>query len=72
MGKRLTIQVLDSSKPETLLDSALTAVENGDGYRAELDRLPVPIYIADPDGRITYWNQACIAFAGRESLRPRP
>lgn len=56
----------DSSRPEALLNDAISAVEDGDGYRAELDRIRVPIYTADADGWITYWNQACIDFAGRE------
>jgi PAS domain S-box-containing protein len=58
--------MLDSSQPEALLESAICAVESGDGYRAELDKIRVPIYTADAEGRITYWNQACVDFAGRE------
>jgi PAS domain S-box-containing protein len=58
--------MLDTSQPEALLNGALAAVESGDGYRAELDRIRVPIYTADADGRITYWNRACADFAGRE------
>lgn len=58
--------MLDSSRPEALLNNALTAVEEGDGYRAELDKMRVPVYTADSDGWITYWNQACVDFAGRE------
>lgn len=58
--------MLDPSHPEALLDSAVAAVENGSGYRAELDRMPVPVYTTDADGRITYWNRACADFAGRE------
>ena len=58
--------MLESSQAEALLESAICAVENGDGYRAELDKIRVPIYTADPEGRITYWNQACVDFAGRE------
>ena len=30
-----------------------------------LDELPTPIYVTDADGVITYYNPACIAFAGR-------
>jgi PAS domain S-box-containing protein len=30
-----------------------------------LDELPVPIYVADTEGAVTYWNKACIALAGR-------
>ena len=58
--------MLDSSRPEDLLTTALSAFERGTGYAAVLDRLPVPIYATDPEGRVTYWNQACVDFAGRE------
>jgi PAS domain-containing protein len=58
--------MLETSQPEALLGSALAAVEDGDGYRAELDKIRVPIYTTDADGWITYWNQACVDFAGRE------
>lgn len=58
--------MLDPSHPETLLEHAIAAVERGDGYRAELDRIRVPVYTTDPEGRITYWNRACVEFAGRE------
>jgi PAS domain S-box-containing protein len=30
-----------------------------------LDALPAAIYVTDAEGRITYFNQACVAFAGR-------
>jgi PAS domain S-box-containing protein len=56
----------ESGHPETLLERAVGAVERGNGYRAELDRIPVPVYTTDADGLITYWNRACAAFAGRE------
>ena len=58
--------MLETSQPEALLNSALAAVEDGDGYRAELDKIRIPIYTTDADGWITYWNQACVDFAGRE------
>jgi PAS domain-containing protein len=32
---------------------------------AALDELPAAIYVTDADGVITYYNPACIAFAGR-------
>ena len=31
-----------------------------------LDELPVPIYTTDATGAVTYWNRACVEFAGRE------
>lgn len=58
--------MLDASRPEDVLNIALSAFENGAGYTAALDRLPVPIYATDLQGRVTYWNQACVDFAGRE------
>ena len=36
-----------------------------DETRAVLDRLPAPVYVTDRSGRITYFNPACVAFAGR-------
>ncbi|MFP5329720.1 MAG: PAS domain-containing protein [Alphaproteobacteria bacterium] len=35
-------------------------------WRASLDALPVPVYTTDADGAVTYWNRACVEFAGRE------
>jgi PAS domain S-box-containing protein len=35
------------------------------GYREILEDLPAAIYTTDCDGRITYFNRACIDFAGR-------
>lgn len=31
-----------------------------------LDELPAPIYTTDAEGAVTYWNRACVEFAGRE------
>lgn len=58
--------MLDSSSPEALLSGALAAVDDEAAFRAELDKIPVPAYTADRDGQITYWNRACVDFAGRE------
>ena len=51
--------------PERLLDTALEALSTESDWRTILDDLPVPIYITDRDGAVTYWNRACIDFAGR-------
>jgi PAS domain S-box-containing protein len=51
--------------PEQLLDTALLALSDEPDWRTVLDELPVPIYVTDPAGAVTYWNQACIALAGR-------
>jgi PAS domain S-box-containing protein len=51
---------------DTLLRAAVTAAQQG-GWELHqaLDTLPVPVYVTDPNGVITYFNRACIAFAGR-------
>ena len=48
-----------------LLDTALGAISSGDDFHGVLDALGVPIYLTDADGGVTYWNRACIDFAGR-------
>lgn len=35
------------------------------GIPATLVDLPVPVYATDHDGRITFFNKACVEFAGR-------
>ena len=53
--------------PEHLLDTALNALRvPGAECAAILDELPAPVYTTDPNGDVTYWNRACIDFAGRE------
>ena len=51
---------------EHYLDTAMTALATGDVCHELLDRVPVPIYTTDADGAVTYWNRACVEFAGRE------
>jgi PAS domain-containing protein len=50
---------------EQFLTTALTAIQGRDDWKAALDELPVPTYTTDCYGSVTYWNQACIDFAGR-------
>ena len=57
--------MLTSAQAEIHLNSALAAIGEGSDWRPVLDQLPVPIYTVDADGAVTYWNQACIDFAGR-------
>ena len=54
---------------DTFLRAAVLAVQQG-GYNLHqaLDTLPVPVYVTNADGVITYFNRACIAFAGRKPL----
>ena len=53
-------------KAEDYLDAALHALAGGDVGASVLDQLPVPIYTTDATGAVTYWNRACVNFAGRE------
>ena len=52
--------------PEQHLETAIDALSDGSDYRPLLDELPVPIYTTDAAGDVTYWNRACVEFAGRE------
>lgn len=52
-------------EPEQILESAMSALSTED-WRTILDALPAPVYTTDPDGAVTYWNAACVEFAGRE------
>jgi PAS domain S-box-containing protein len=58
--------MLTKQDSEAFLDTALDALSTDADWRTALDELPVPIYVADPNGAVTYWNRACVAFAGRE------
>jgi PAS domain-containing protein len=51
---------------EELLQAAMTALAGGgEGLADALDALPAPIYVTDPEGLVTYFNAACVGFAGR-------
>lgn len=52
--------------PEQILDTALNALAASHDSHGILDELPVPIYTTDAEGAVTYWNRACVEFAGRE------
>lgn len=58
--------MLTRHNPEEILDTALDAIATGPQCQAMLDELPVPIYTTDAAGNVTYWNRACVDFAGRE------
>lgn len=57
--------MLDQAQAETYLDTALDALTSGTEPYAILSRIPVPIYLTDAEGAVTYWNKACVDFAGR-------
>jgi len=52
--------------PEQLLDTALSALAADPDCHRVLDELAVPIYTTDANGAVTFWNRACVDFAGRE------
>jgi PAS domain-containing protein len=58
--------MLASPQPQEILNTALEALRNSEDWKSVLDDLPVPVYTTDADGAVTYWNQACVDFAGRE------
>ena len=51
--------------PDECLDTAVAAVSAGGKFEPVLDQLPVPVYVTNTDGLVTYWNAACADFAGR-------
>ncbi len=54
---------------DNMLYTAITAVQQGnEGFHQVLDQLPAAIYVTNAEGVITYYNRACIAFAGRTPL----
>lgn len=58
--------LLDSSTASLMVDEAVSAVSRApDSFFDVLDQLPAPIYVTDCDGTVTYFNQGCIALAGR-------
>lgn len=53
-------------RPEDMIGQALSAAREGrPALEAVLARLPAPIYTADADGFVTFFNEACIGFSGR-------
>ncbi|MDB5682782.1 MAG: hypothetical protein JWM75_480 [Sphingomonas bacterium] len=46
---------------EALLQSAVNAVHRGERLHEALDQLPAAVYVADRDGLVTHFNQACVA-----------
>jgi PAS domain S-box-containing protein len=52
--------------PEQIVEQALTALSTHEDWRSSLDAFATPVYTTDAQGAVTYWNRACIEFAGRE------
>lgn len=55
-----------SVSADQMLGIAIDAVrKGGPGLGEMLDALPAPIYTTDAEGRVTFFNRACVTFAGR-------
>lgn len=55
-----------SASPEQLIDLTVEAARRGDAeLPALLDAMPVPIYLTDAEGWVTFFNRAAADFAGR-------
>lgn len=51
---------------EQFVRGAVEAFANGEPIRmAQYDAFPAPLYSTDADGTVTYFNEACVEFAGR-------
>lgn len=58
-----------ATSPEDMIGIALAAARRGDAeLHAALATLPAPIYVTDTEGVITFYNSACIDFAGRTPI----
>ena len=53
---------------EHFLEGVFAVLKNPDALPAVLDELPAPVYLTDASGFVTYFNQACIGFSGRNPL----
>lgn len=54
------------ARSDQVLLSTLNLSDQGDAVLHEaLEALPAPIYTTDPDGVVTFFNSACVGFAGR-------
>ena len=56
---------LSTRVAEMMIGEAVSALSGRRRVEETLDALPAPIYVTDAEGRITYFNEACVAFAGR-------
>jgi PAS domain S-box-containing protein len=76
LGRHLasTIDSIMEAKEGTISDPNLVDAKKQGGervhdpaepyFRQALDALPAPVYMTDPDGRLTYFNSAAIEFSG--------
>jgi PAS domain-containing protein len=58
--------MLATEATERVLRDVVDAVESGkDDLFAALDVISAPLYVTDASGVLTYYNPACVGFAGR-------
>jgi PAS domain-containing protein len=56
----------DNWTASQVIDAAAHAVESDPvGFHAALDDIPAAIYVADTEGTVTYYNEACVSAVGR-------
>jgi PAS domain S-box-containing protein len=65
--ERLAVALLANGTSKVrVLEAALVAFRGREaGFREVLQHLPAAIYTTDAEGRITYFNEACVEFSGR-------
>lgn len=67
VAESMPVPVHTSVAVEAILERTLSVAGAGEAaLRTALDDLPAAIYVTDPEGLITYFNPACVSFAGRE------
>lgn len=63
------LETSESASADDMIRFASAAI--GEGERAlqdALETLPAPIYLTDADGWVTFFNRACVNFAGRTPI----
>jgi PAS domain-containing protein len=57
---------LAASSVDHIIDAAIAAARDGnESFPTLFDALELPLYVTDASGAVTYYNRACIGFAGR-------
>lgn len=65
MTTETTTRLCDSATPDEMAAAIATARGGRRELQALLDSFAAPIYLTDADGWVTFYNRACIDFAGR-------
>lgn len=63
------LHAFSSATADEMIRFASAAVAEGDRtLQNAIETLPAPIYVTDADGWITFFNRACVDFAGRTPI----